>query len=251
MKSEHYDLVVIGSGSAARDAGKKAVKDYGAHVALIERERWGGSCPNVACTPTKAYLVAAGLAHAIDTLAAKLGIDAGAAKVDLARAKARKETLKKPQPKWVEVLRAAGFDTYKGTAAFVDARTVRVGDKELTAKKILVATGSRTALPPIDGVESLDWLDHVTALELEELPPSLLVVGAGAVGLELAQAFSRFGSQVTIVDALDEIAPRADGHAAMELRKALEAEGLTFILASFVKRVAGHVATIVPRDGGA
>jgi mercuric reductase len=248
--AREYDLIVIGAGSAARDGANCAANKYGARVALIERERWGGSCPNVACTPTKAYLVAAGLAHSIDTLAAKLGIEAGAAKVDLARVRARKETLLKPQSQWVEDLQAAGFDTYGGTAAFVDARTVRVGDTELSAGKILVATGSRTAVPPIEGIESLDWLDHVSALELEELPPSLLVVGAGAVGLELAQAFSRFGSQVTIVDALDEIAPRADGHAAMELREALEAEGLTFFLTSFVTRVAGHAATIVPRDGG-
>ena len=245
-----YDLIVIGAGSAARDGANRAANEHGARVALIERECWGGSCPNVACTPTKAYLVAAGLAHAIDTLAPKLGIDAGPAKVDLARVKARKDTLKKPQRQWVEDLQAAGFDTYEGTAAFVDARTVRVGDTELTAEKILVATGSRTAVPPIEGIASLDWLDHVSALELEELPPSLLVVGAGAVGLELAQAFSRFGSEVTVVDALDEIAPRADGHAAMELRKALEAEGLTFVLASFVERVSANTATIVPRDGG-
>ena len=248
--AREYDLIVIGAGSAARDGANRAAGGYGARVALIERERWGGSCPNVACTPTKAYLVAAGLAHAIDTLAAKLGIDAGPAKVDLARVKARKETLKKPQLQWVEDLQAAGFDTYDGTGAFVDPHTVRVDDAELTAGKILVATGSRTAVPPIEGIESVDWLDHVSALELEELPPSLLVVGAGAVGLELAQAFSRFGSQVTIVDALDEIAPRADAHAALELRKALEAEGLTFLLGSFVERVAEHVATIVPRDGG-
>src|SRR5689334_24262544 len=128
-----YDLIVIGAGSAARDGANRAASEYGAHVALIERERWGGSCPNVACTPTKAYLVAGGLAHAIDTLAAKLGVDAGPAKVDLARVKARKETLKKPQPQWVADLQSAGFDTYEGTAGFVDPHTVRVGDTELNA----------------------------------------------------------------------------------------------------------------------
>jgi mercuric reductase len=255
MKNEHYDLIVIGAGSAARDGAQKAAKDYGARVALIERERWGGSCPNVACTPTKAYLVAAGLAHDINTLAAKLGIEVGPATTNLAKVKARKETLKKPQPKWVEDLQAAGFDTYQGTASFVDPHTVRVDDQaELTADKILIATGSRTAVPPIKGIDEVDWLDHVTALELEDLPASLLVVGAGAVGLEFGQAFSRFGSQVTIVDALDEIAPNTDQHAAMELRAALEAEGIPFILGSFVKEVAprdgAYVATVVPRESG-
>src|SRR5439155_1552438 len=89
--------------------------------------------------------------------------------------------------------------TYEGTATFVSPHAIRVGDSELTAERILIATGSRTAVPPIEGIEDVDWLDHVSALELTELPASLLVVGAGAVGLEFGQAFSRFGSQVTIV----------------------------------------------------
>jgi mercuric reductase len=254
MKSEHYDLIVIGAGSAARDGANKALKEHGARVALIEKERWGGSCPNVACTPTKAYLVAANLAHDINTLAGKLGIEVGPARANLAKVKARKEMLKKPQPKWVEDLRAAGFDTYQGPATFADPHTIRVGDAELTADKILIATGSRTAVPPIEGIEEVEWLDHVTALELEELPESMLVVGAGAVGLEFGQAFSRFGSKVTIVDALDEIAPRSDQHAAQELREALEDDGIPIILGCFVKKVAAraerYVATIVPREGG-
>jgi len=254
MKSEHYDLIVIGAGSAARDGANKAAKEHGAKVALIERERWGGSCPNVACTPTKAYLVAADLAHKINTLANELGIEVGPATTNLAKVKARKETLKKPQPKWVEDLQAAGFDTYEGTASFVDAHTIRVGDAQLTADKVLIATGSRTAVPPIDGIEEIDWLDHISALELEELPQSLLIVGAGAVGLEFGQTFARFGSKVTIVDALDEIAPHTDQHAAKELREALTDEGIPIILGTFITKVAArdgtNVATIVPREGG-
>ena len=197
MSTEHYDLIAIGSGSAARDGANKAAKVHGAKVALIERERWGGSCPNVACVPTKAYLVAADLAHDIDTLANKVGIEVGPATANLAKIKARKEMLKKPQPEWVEGLQAAGFDTYEGTASFVDSHTISLGDTELTADKILIATGSRTAVPPIEGIDEIDWLDHVSALELEEPPKSLLIAGAGAVGLELGQAFSRFGTKVT------------------------------------------------------
>src|ERR687887_1576113 len=146
--SEQFDLIVLGGGSAARDAANKAARAHGAQVALVERERWGGSCPNVACTPTKAYLVAADLAHDINTLANKLGIEVGPATTNLAKVKARKETLKKPQPKWVEDLQAAGFDTYQGTASFVDPHTVHVDGTELSAEKILIATGSRTAVPP-------------------------------------------------------------------------------------------------------
>ena len=253
METQRYDLIVIGAGSAARH-GANTAKQHGAKIALVEHERWGGSCPNVACTPTKAYLVVADLAHKINTLASEIGIEVGPATANLARIRTWKETLKKPQEQWVEDLRAAGFDTFRGIASFVDAHTVRVGDTELGAGKILIATGSRTAVPPIEGIEQVDWLDHVSALELEELPESLLVVGAGAVGLEFGQAFSRFGCKVTLVDALDEIAPHTDEHAAMELRTALEDEGIAIMLGCFVKKVAArngrHFATIVPRGGG-
>jgi mercuric reductase len=237
MTREHYDLIVIGAGSAARDGARKAHTEHGARVALVEHRRWGGSCPNVACTPTKAYIVAAELQHRINTLAPKIGIDAGPATADLARVKARKDSLTTTQEKWVEKLQAAGFDTYEATATFVDPHTIRAGETELAAERILIATGSRTAVPPIDGIEDVDWLDHVSALELTELPESMLVVGAGAVGLEFGQIFARFGSQVTIVDALGQCAPRSDTEAASELQAALEAEGIPILLASFVKSV--------------
>jgi mercuric reductase len=255
MNVQRYDLIVIGAGSAARDAANRAANEYGARVAMIERERWGGSCPNVACTPTKAYLVAAELVHAVNTRAAKLGIEVGPARANLRAVKARKDALKKTQLEWREGLEAAGFDTYEGTARFLDARSVRVDEEaELTADRILIATGSRTAVPPIDGLEGLDWLDHVSALELEELPGSLLVVGGGAVGLELGQAFSRFGSTVTIVDALDQIAPGSETDAAAELQAALEDEGIRIVLGSLVRRVVadprGCVATLAAREDG-
>ena len=96
-------------------------------------------------------------------------------------------------------LREQGYDTYDGEAELVAADTVRVDDEELAAERILIATGSRTAIPPIEGIDDIDWIDHVSALELTELPESLLVIGGGPVGLELGQAFSRFGSQVAVV----------------------------------------------------
>src|ERR687884_1515988 len=155
--NDHYDLIVLGAGSAARDAAGKAAREHGARVALVEKERWGGSCPNVACTPTKAYLVAAELAHDVNHLAAKLGIDTGPARVDLARVKARKDTLKKPQQQWVTDLEAQGFATFTSEAMLVDAHTVRAGDHVLKGDRILIATGSRTAVPPIEGLDQVGW----------------------------------------------------------------------------------------------
>jgi mercuric reductase len=250
--SEHFDLIVIGGGSAARDAAGKAAREHGARVALVEKERWGGSCPNVACTPTKAYLVAAELAHDINELAARIGIDSGPATVDLARVRARKDTLKKSQERWVADLEADGFATFTNEATLVDANTVRAGSDVLTAERILIATGSRTAVPPIQGIDEIEWIDHVSALELTEVPDSMLVVGAGAVGLEFGQIFTRFGSRVTIVDALDRIAPLADAEASATLAAALEEEGIELVPSAFVKSVRrdgkGIVAVIAPRD---
>ena len=251
---QQYDLIVLGSGSAARDAAAKACQRYGAEVALIESARWGGSCPNVACKPTKAYLVVAELVHDINELAGKLGIDVGPAKVDLARVRARKDSISKPQDKWVEDLQGAGFDTYRGEAELVDASTVRLAGEELSADRILIATGSRTAVPPIDGISEIDWIDHVSALELTELPESMLVVGGGPVGLEFAQIFARFGSRVTLVQGAERISPRSDAEAAAVVHEALvEDDGVEIFLSSIVERVRREgddvVATIIPMEG--
>ena len=251
--AERFDLVVIGGGSAARDGANMALKQHGARVALIEGVRWGGSCPNVACSPTKAYVLAAELNHDLTHLAPKIGIEAVPAPVHLARVYTWKETLKKPQPKWVEDLEAQGFSTYTGEASFVDAHTVRVGEDELESDRILIATGSRTAVPPIEGIEEAGWIDHISALELQEVPDSLLVVGCGAVGLEFGQIFSRFGSKVTLVDAADRISPASDMDACTTLAAALAEEGIdiaTSVLVQSARRERDEiVCTIAPRDG--
>jgi mercuric reductase len=248
MSTDHYDLIVLGSGSAARDGAGKAAREYGAGVALVENTRWGGSCPNVACRPTKAYVVAAELMHDVRQHAAERGIDLPEPVVDLARTRRWKDSLRRDQQSWVEVLTEAGYGVVPGTAAFVDTHTVRVGERELTGEKILIATGSRTAVPSIPGIEDVDWIDHVTALELEDVPESLLVVGAGPVGLEFAQIFARFGSRVTIVNHGPQIAARADSEAAGELQAVLEDEGIEVVLnvgvESFSRNEKGVEATL-------
>ena len=230
MNTAPYDLVVLGAGSAARHGAEKASREHGARVALVERTRWGGSCPNVACRPTKAYLVAAELMHDVRDHAAERGIDLPEPSLDLARTRAWKDSIRRDQESWIDVLRDAGYDLFPGEASFVDTRTVRVGDAELSGDRVLIATGGRTAVPPIPGLEEIDWIDHASALELDEVPTSLLVVGGGPVGLEFAQIFARFGSRVTIVNQGPQIAARADGDAASELQAALEAEGIEIVL---------------------
>ena len=230
MSHEKFDLIVLGAGSAARDGARRASQEHGASIAMVERTRWGGSCPNVACRPTKAYLVAAELMHDVRHHASERGIGLPAPTIDLGQTVRWKNSLRRDQDSWVDVLTDAGYGIFRGEATFVDPQNVRVGDHQLTAEKILIATGGRTAVPPIPGIEDVDWIDHVSALELEEVPESLLVVGAGPVGLEFAQIFARFGSRVSIVNHGTQIAARADTEAANELQGALEDEGIEVVL---------------------
>jgi mercuric reductase len=247
--NQQFDLIVLGSGSGARDGANMARKDFGARVALVENTRWGGSCPNVACKPTKAYVVVADLAHDINTLAVKLGIEVGEARANLARINARKDELITTRDVWIERLRSAGHEPFDGTGAFLDPHTVQVNGGSLSAERILVATGSRTAVPPIDGLDEVGWIDHVTALQLTELPESLLVVGGGPVGLELAQIFSRFGARVVLVQAADRIAPRSDVTATDELHAALEEEGIEIRTGTTISRVRRENGDIVATAG--
>jgi mercuric reductase len=247
--ANHFDLIVLGSGSGARDGANKAHKEYGANVALVESTRWGGSCPNVACKPTKAYLVAAELVHDINAVAGKLGIEVGAARADLAGVKARKDRLIVPRETWMKRLDDAGHTAFDGVGAFLDDRTVQVNGDRLTGDRILVATGSRTAVPPVEGIEEVGWLDHVSALELTELPESLIVLGAGPVGLELAQIFNRFGSRVTIVQQADRISPRSDETATDELTAALEDDGIEILTGATMSRVRREDGEVVATLG--
>jgi mercuric reductase len=240
---EQFDLIVIGAGSAGREAARKATLDYGARVALLESTRWGGSCPNVACQPTKAYLVAAELVRDLAEHGAAFGIES--TPPELAKIHAWKESIKRTQSAWERYFESAGIDAIKGEASLVDAGTVRVDGRTLGAERVLVATGSRTAILPVAGLDAIPWLDHVTALDLTVTPESLLVVGAGPVGLEFAQIFARFGARVTVVDVLDQVAARSDAEAAAALHGALEAEGIEIVLGAAVERFARDGSEIV------
>jgi mercuric reductase len=188
--------------------------------------------------------VAAELMHDVRHHAAERGIDLPAPTIDLARTRRWKNSLRRNQDSWVEVLRGAGYGVYPGEGAFVDANTVSVNGTRLAAERVLIATGGRTAVPPIPGIDKIEWIDHISALELEHVPESLLVVGAGPVGLEFAQIFARFGSRVTIVNHGAQIAARADAEAANELQAALEDEGIEVLLNGGVDSVARDGARI-------
>lgn len=251
---EHFDLIVIGGGGAAREAVTRARLEHGASVAVVNRGVWGGICGSTACKPTKQLLVAAELLGDLRAVASDLGIETGPVGFSLAALKERKDWLIGTPKRWRSRWEDLGVTLVDGEGTIVDRRTVRVGQRLLTAPRILIATGSRTAVPPIPGMDEVPWIDHVGALELTEVPASMLVLGGGAVGLELAQIFSRFGSQVTVVQGDDRIAARSDHEASAALRAALEAEGIRFATATFATAVRPDgdtiAATLTPRDGG-
>jgi mercuric reductase len=239
VSPESFDLVVLGAGSAAREAAARAALDHGASVALVERDLWGGQCPNNACKPTKQYVAAAELLRDLRA-AGDLGIDVAAAAFDLARLKARKDWLIGTQEAWRHRFVDAGYETVAGEASFVDSATISVGARLLRGGNVLIATGSRTSVPPTKGIEDVPWLDHVSLLEVTELPASLLVIGGGAVGLELGQAFARFGSRVTLVQADAQIAARSDADAAAEVAAALADDGVDVVTSTLVTEVRRH-----------
>ncbi|HEU0247411.1 MAG TPA: NAD(P)/FAD-dependent oxidoreductase [Gaiellaceae bacterium] len=249
---ESFDLIVIGGGGAAREAATRAASDHRASVAVIERERWGGSCANVACKPTKQLVAAAGMLKDLRAVGDDLGIQADRVEFSLAALKARKDWLIGSQEAWRERF-AEAFTAIDGEASFVDAHDIVVGERKLTSDRILIATGSRTAVPPIPGLDDVPWVDNIGLLDVTELPESLLVMGGGAVGLEFAQAFARFGSRVTLVEGGERIAPRSDADAAAELTATLRGEGIEVVTSTFVTRFerdgAAALATLSPRDG--
>ena len=253
MATETFDLIVIGGGGAGREAATRARVDHGASVAVVESGLWGSSCANVACKPTKQYVAAAELIADLAT-AADLGIRGGSARFDLRRLKERKDWLIGTQEGWRRRFVDAGFTAIDGEATLAGDGIVRVGERVLAAPRILIATGSRTAVPPIEGIDEVPWVDSTGALELTELPSRLLALGAGAVGLELAQAFARFGSRVTLVEGVNRIAIRSDEDAAAELQAALVDDGIEIVTGTFVTKVArspqGVCATLTPRSGG-
>ena len=237
---EHvYDLVVIGSGSAGSFAAREAATAFGKKVAVVEKHRWGGDCMTVACKPTKTYLTSAELYHHVRTLGPELGVLAERVRLDFARVKERKDafvTQSSGEPRRKN-LREHGIDLYDGRARFRDSRTLEVGGDVLVAENILLAIGSLPVEPPIPGLAQAGALTNATALELEAVPRSLLVIGAGAVGVEFAQLFSRFGSKVTVVEAMPTILPRMDSDAAASLRAALEEEGIEILTGARLHRL--------------
>ncbi|MGA7158297.1 MAG: FAD-dependent oxidoreductase [Acidobacteriaceae bacterium] len=199
MNSQSYDLAIIGAGASGLIAADFAVQ-LGERIALIDKGPIGGDCTWSGCVPSKSLIKVATVAHHVRT-APRFGIDTSEPKADLTKVRAYlRETIEQIyEPTTPENLAKKGMDVLVGAASFVDPHTLRVGDRTIHARKFLVNTGAGPTLPNITGLASVPYLTYQQIFENDRLPEHLIIIGGGPIGCEIAQAYRRLGSRVTLV----------------------------------------------------
>jgi pyruvate/2-oxoglutarate dehydrogenase complex dihydrolipoamide dehydrogenase (E3) component len=250
--SDAFDLAVIGGGTAGLAAAQTAAQ-LQRRVLMISEGPLGGECTWNGCVPSKALIEAASVHHSA-TNAARFGIRVADVRVDFPAVMERVHDVVEQIARYEDEghLAAAGVVVRRGRAAFVDARTLQVGDGRFTAARVVVCTGSRPAIPAIEGVDDVPYLTNETVFELHVQPRRLLVLGAGAVGLELAQAFVRLGTEVDVIEAATSFLPHEDPDIAALMREILESDGIRLHLGAQPLRAArnGSDIELTVRDGG-
>ena len=208
-----FDAIIIGTGQAGPPLAKRFTA-AGMKVAIVERKLFGGTCVNTGCTPTKTMVASAYAAH-MARRAAEFGVTipgAGAVSVDMRRVKERKDAISAASSvgleKWLKHME--NCTVYQGHARFESARVVSVGAETLTADRIFINVGGRALVPPMPGLEQVQYLTNSSMMDVDFLPPRLLVVGGSYVGLEFGQMFRRFGSEVTIIEMGPRLVQRED-----------------------------------------
>ncbi|MCP3013865.1 mercury(II) reductase [Nocardiopsis dassonvillei] len=236
-----YDLAVIGSGSAAKAAATEA-RRRGRSVVMVERGEPAGTCLDVGCVPSKSLLAAAAV-RATAQGGRFPGITASAGPVDLALLVKDKDRFitERREEDHVKGAEQAGITLLRGTASFTSSSQEHVGllvtgpdgdETPITAEHVLIGTGAQPFVPDVPGLDTVDYLTSSTAMSLERVPASLLVIGANAIGLEQAQLFARLGARTTVVELSDRIAPFEDPAISAALQQALSEEGIEFLTAA-------------------
>ncbi len=240
MAQYDYDVVVIGGGSAGLTASGLAAS-LGARTALIERDRLGGECTWSGCIPSKSLIRAASVAQMMRT-ADLYGITPVEPEIVFSRVM---ETMRSTRQKVYEdadspeQVAARQVELIETTAFFVDPHTLELGGtgRQIRSRYIIVCAGSMPDVPPIAGLDASLLLTNLSLFELQELPPRLLVLGGGPIGIEMAQVFRRFGSEVTVVEKGGEILPHDEPECSAMVRGALEREGVRFHLGSEIDSI--------------
>ncbi len=226
-KAKRYDAIVIGTGQAGPSLAARLAKS-GMKVAVVERKRFGGTCVNNGCIPTKALVASAHAAY-VARRAADFGVEiGGAVTVDMKKVKARKDAIVRESNTGVEksLKDNERCDVYEGHARFMESHSVRVGDQLLEADKIFVNVGARALIPRTEGIESVPYLTNSSMMEVDFLPEHLIIIGGSYVGLEFGQMYRRFGSKVTIIEKGTRLISREDDDVSDAVREILEAEGI-------------------------
>lgn len=236
-----FDLLVIGGGPAGY-AGAIRAAQKGLKVALIEKRELGGTCLNRGCIPTKALFKAQEVLHLVRN-AAQFGVKASYEGLDWEQVLKRKDQIVKRLTGGVSfLLRKAGAEVIRGTARFVDENRVEIirtdeNTEVLKAKFIFLASGSKTFLPPIKGIELEGVIDSEEALSLPSLPKRLVVIGGGVIGMELACIFNTFGVEVEVIEMMPKILPPVDGEVTALLTEMVEKRGMKIHLKARVKEI--------------
>ena len=252
--ASRYNLVVVGAGTAGLVAAAGAAI-LGARVALIERHLMGGDCLNYGCVPSKAVIRASRAAYAI-TEAREFGVESPAPTIEFADAMRRVRRVRAEIAPHDSVQRfaALGVEVFLGHGHFTGKRSLEVEGERLEFRKAIIATGARAAVPPIPGLAEAGYLTNETVFSLTALPRRLIVIGGGPIGCELAQAFARLGSQVSLVSDVPRLLPREDADVAALLEKQFRSEGIELILGAKVERAeksgVGKILIIDRGDSG-
>jgi len=252
--ARRFDAIVIGTGQAGPPLAGR-LTDAGWRCAIVERQRFGGTCVNYGCTPTKA-LVASARAAYMARRAADFGVQiGGAVQVDMARVKRRKDEIAGQSNESItsyvkDMKNAVVFEDH---AVFEGDRRLRAGGETIEAERVFINVGARAAIPPIEGLDQVPFLTNSSLLDLETLPEHLIILGGGYVGVEFGQIYRRFGSKVTIVDHAPRLMSSEDEDVSTEIRGIFEGEGIEVVTGARVEGVArdgdGLRVTIAQDDG--
>ena len=250
--TEQYDAIVIGAGQGGVPLAT-ALAGAGRRTVLIERAHVGGTCVNEGCTPTKTMVASARVAY-LARRGADYGVRTGPVEVDLGRVRERKRNIVTSFRTGSEgrLERAEGLDLIRGEARFVGRRTLAVGERTFQADQVFINTGARPAPIEIPGSDRVATLDSTSIMELDQVPEHLIVLGGGYVGLEFAQMFRRFGSDVTVVQRGRQLLPQEDEDVAAAVLEVLREDGVEVLLEAEAQRVApaGNGVSMTVRTAG-
>jgi pyruvate/2-oxoglutarate dehydrogenase complex dihydrolipoamide dehydrogenase (E3) component len=257
MSVEEYDVVILGGGTGSTVAAWTFAA-AGQRVAVIERTYIGGSCPNIACLPSKNIIHSAQIASYVRR-SAEFGVPKREFTVDMHAVRERKRSMVSGwNAVYLDNYKKSGAEFILGSGRFVGPRTLEVtlpegATRQLRGTNVIISTGTRAVLDETPGLVDAQPLTHIEALELDDLPEHLLVIGGGYVGLELSQAMRRFGSKVSLIDRNDRLLHREDDDVTEALQQLFEDEGIDLVLNARIKSVSGKsgqsVKIVIEQDG--